>query len=82
MALRRNATSNSGTMRSEPTMLETQLDSIALSLAKMKSRLNQVDLLDHLTDAERAELETALHRVEDRVSEVGGMIRRVATPVH
>ena len=63
-------------------MLETQLDSIALSLAKMKSRLNQVDLLDHLSEAERIELETALHRVEDRVSEVGGMIRKAAAPVH
>lgn len=82
MGVRRNATSNSGTMRPEPTMLETQLDSIALSLAKMKSRLNQVDLVDHLTDAERAELQTALHRVENRVSEVGGLIRRAATPVH
>lgn len=69
----------------EPTMLETQLDSIALTLTKMKAKLSTAPSWDQLSTRERAELAVALSRVENRVHEVGRLIRRdadMAVPVH
>lgn len=66
--------------RPEPTMLETQLDSIALTLAKMKSKLRNQPLLDHLSRAERAELQMALSRVKCSVNEVGDLIAKGDEP--
>lgn len=70
----------------EPTLLETQLDSIALALTKMKSRLHRVPVLEHLSDAERAELHVALTRVKHQVAEVDELITRgqptLAAQVH
>ena len=36
----------------EPTILETELDSICLTLSKMKKRLHRVPMLDHMSEAE------------------------------
>ena len=70
-------------IRPEPTLLETELDSIALTLTQMKLRLSRRPTLEHLTDLERAELDSALARVETRVHEVGDLIRRpVEMAVH
>ena|SRR5688572_18675213 len=69
----------------EPTMLETQLDSIALTLTKMKAKLSTTPSWDQLSTRERAELAVALSRVENRVHEVGRLIRRdteMGVPVH
>ena len=59
----------------QPTMLETQLDSICLLLGKMKSRVRSVDVLEHLTDAERRELDAALDRTRSKISELEHTIR-------
>ena len=61
--------------RTQPTILETELDSICLTLTQMTQRLNRAPLLDHLTDAERAELAAAVERVEKKVLKLGGVVR-------
>jgi hypothetical protein len=61
--------------RSEPTILETQLDSICLTLAHMKNRLHRVPMLDHMSEAERAELAAALHRAQGKLAELDTAIR-------
>jgi hypothetical protein len=55
--------------------METELDSICLALGKMKTKLRRGQTLDHLTDKERAELEAALARAEERLTELGSVIR-------
>jgi len=65
----------SSTVRCEPTLLETQLDSICLTLAKMKNRLHRVPMLDHMSEAERAELTAALHRAQGKLAELDNAIR-------
>jgi hypothetical protein len=66
---------SSSTARCEPTILETQLDSICLTLTKMKNRLHQVPMLDHMSEAERAELTAALHRAQGKLAELDNAIR-------
>lgn len=66
---------SSSTIRSEPTILETQLDSICLTLAKMKNRIHRVPMLDHMSDAERAELTAALHRAQGKLAELDSAIK-------
>jgi hypothetical protein len=61
--------------RHEPTMLETQLDSICLKLTNMKMRLYHMPLLEHMSDAERDQLAAALARAEARLFEVSAIIR-------
>ena len=65
----------SSTVQCEPTILETQLDSICLTLAKMKNRLHRVPMLDHLSEVERAELTAALHRAQGKLAELDTAIR-------
>lgn len=59
----------------QPTILETQLDSICLVLGQMKSRLERAQLLEHITEKERAELEAALSRAEGKLTELSSAIR-------
>jgi hypothetical protein len=66
---------DSSNVRCEPTILETQLDSICLTLAKMKSRIHRVPMLDHMSEAERAELTAALHRAQGKLAELDNAIK-------
>ena len=66
---------SSSTARCEPTILETQLDSICLTLTKMKNRLHRVPMLDHMSEAERAELTAALHRAQGKLAELDNAIK-------
>ncbi|HEV8606535.1 MAG TPA: hypothetical protein VGQ99_14270 [Tepidisphaeraceae bacterium] len=66
---------SSSPVRSEPTILETQLDSICLTLTHMRNRLHRVPMLDHMTEAERAELTAALHRAQGKLAELDNTIR-------
>src|SRR5205814_1169421 len=66
------ATNHGTSERPQPTILETELDSICLTLTQMAHRLNRAPLLDHMTGAERAELAAAVERVEKRVLKLGG----------
>ena len=65
----------SSTVRCEPTILETQLDSICLTLAHMNSRLHRVPMLDHMSEAERVELTAALHRAQGKLAELDSAIK-------
>lgn len=65
--------------RPEPTMLETELDSMCLSLTKMKSRLRRMPLLEHMTEAERVQLSASLARAEARLFELSAIIRGKST---
>ena len=67
--------SSETTVRAEPTILETQLDSICLTLTHMKNRLHRVPMLDHMSEAERAELAAALHRAQGKLAELDSAIR-------
>jgi hypothetical protein len=58
----------------QPTILETQLDSICLVLGKMKVKLERAQLLEHITEKERAELEAALSRAEGKLTELSAAI--------
>lgn len=71
-----SASRSSAPSTPEPTLLETQLDSIALTLTKMKAKLSTAPSWEQLSVRERAELQVALSRVENRVHEVGRLIRR------
>ena len=62
-------------IRPEPTLLETELDSICMTLSRMKSRLHRVPMLDHLSDSERNELHAALLRAQDKMQELDTLIR-------
>jgi len=66
---------DSSTAACEPTILETELDSICLALAKMKNRIHRVPVLDHMSEAERAELTAALHRAQGKLAELDDAIR-------
>ena len=59
----------------QPTIMETELDSITILLGQMRAKVQRHGLLDHLTSTERQELQAALARVEDRMSELGEVIR-------
>jgi hypothetical protein len=59
----------------QPTMLETQLDSICLLLGKMRHRVRDVGMLDHLTDTERRELDAALERARAQMNQLEQTIR-------
>ncbi len=61
--------------RPAPTLLETELDSISLSLAKMNARLREGEVRDQLSDSEMAELGAALERARHRMAELGELIR-------
>ena len=66
---------SSSTVHAEPTILETQLDSICLTLTQMRNRLHRVPMLDHMSEAERAELTAALHRAQGKLAELDTAIR-------
>jgi hypothetical protein len=66
---------SSSTAACEPTILETELDSICLTLTKMKNRIHRVPMLDHMSDAERAELTAALHRAQGKLAELDNAIK-------
>jgi hypothetical protein len=59
---------------SQPTILETELDSICLVLGQMKTRLQRLQMLEHLTDSEKTELEAALDRAEGRIVDLKQVI--------
>ena len=59
----------------QPTIMETELDSISLLLGQMRSKVQRHGLLDHLTHTERSELQAALTRVEGKMTELGEIIR-------
>jgi hypothetical protein len=71
----RTNTDESGTMTQAPTLLETQIDSIALQLWRMKSRVESDDLLDHLTESERDKLSAALSRAEENLHRLTESLR-------
>jgi len=52
----------------QPTLLETQLDSIYLRLGNMKAQIQKAQILQHMTPSERAAVVAALARTEDRLS--------------
>ena len=58
----------------QPTILETELDSICLVLGQMKAQLQRLQILEHLTDAEKSELQAALDRAEGRIVELKQVI--------
>ena len=58
-----------------PTILETQLDSIALQLCRMKARVVKQDVLDHLTQSEREKLDAALSRAEQNLYRLTATLR-------
>ena len=58
-----------------PTLIETQLDSIALQLCRIKYKVESDGLLDHLTEAEREKLNDALHRAEQNLHRLGESVR-------
>jgi hypothetical protein len=62
-------------VRSEPTILETELDSICLTLSHMKKRLHRVPMLEHISESERAELTAALQRAQGKLAELDSAIR-------
>ena len=66
---------SSSTAACEPTILETELDSICLTLTKMKNRIHRVPVLDHMSEAERAELTAALHRAQGKLAELDNAIK-------
>lgn len=59
----------------QPTILETQLDSISLMLGQMRAKVDRVQMLEHITDQERLELEAALSRAENKLTELSSVIR-------
>jgi hypothetical protein len=59
----------------QPTIMETELDSITLLLGQMRAKVQRNSLLDHLTSVERSELQAALARVEGKMTELGEVIR-------
>jgi hypothetical protein len=59
----------------QATVMEAKLDSICLALGKMKATLQKAQVLDHMTEKERAELEAALARAEERLGELSTVIR-------
>ncbi|MCY2952242.1 MAG: hypothetical protein NTU53_09735 [Planctomycetota bacterium] len=59
----------------QATLLETQLDSIALMLGQMKAKVQKDQVLDHMTSTERAELQVALARAGGRLSELLEVVR-------
>ena len=59
----------------QATLLETQLDSIALTLGQMKAKVQRDQILDHLTSTERAELQAALARAGGRLTELLDVVR-------
>ena len=59
----------------QPTMLETQLDSICLQLGKMRSRVRNLPMLDHMTESERQQLDAALERAKTRITELSECIK-------
>ena len=61
----------------QATLLETQLDSIALTLGKMRAKVKRDQVLEHMTSTERAELEAAVARAEDRLTELHQAVRTV-----
>jgi hypothetical protein len=69
---------SSESVRSEPTILETQLDSICLTLTHMRNRLHRVPMLDHMSESERAELAAALQRAQGKLAELDETIRQQA----
>ena len=66
---------NTPSLGNSPTLLETQLDSIALQLWRMKSRVENADLLDHLTESEREKLNAALDRAEENLHRLTESLR-------
>jgi hypothetical protein len=62
----------------QPTLLETQLDSISLMLGQMKAKVQRDQILDHMTSTERAELQASLARAEGRFSELIEIVRGTA----
>lgn len=63
------------TFTHQATLMEAELDSICLSLGKMKTQLQGSQTLEHLTKTERNELEAALARAESRLTELSTVIR-------
>jgi hypothetical protein len=63
-------------LESHQTILEMQLEQICLTLNRMKKRLHRVPMLDHMSEAERAELTAALHRAQGKLAELDNAIRR------
>jgi len=61
----------------QATLLETQLDSIALTLGKMRAKVKKDQVLTHMTSTERAELEAALARAESRLSQLHQALQSV-----
>jgi hypothetical protein len=59
----------------QPTIMETELDSITILLGQMRAKVQRNGLLEHLTSTERNELQAALARVEGRMTELGEVIR-------
>ncbi len=62
----------------QATLLETQLDSISLMLGQMKAKVQRDQVLAHMTEAERAELQASLARAEGRFSELMEVVRATA----
>ena len=73
--VRSSADEMTSSLGNSPTLLETQLDSIALQLWRMKSRVDSADLLDHLTDSERVKLAAALERAEQNLHRLTESLR-------
>ena len=59
----------------QPTIMETELDSITYLLGQMRAKVQRNGVLEHLTTTERCELQAALARVEGKMTELGEVIR-------
>ncbi len=59
---------------SQPTKLETDLDTIYRMLGRLNSKLEQIPVLDHLTDNEQRNLEDALSRTQHKLTELADKI--------
>lgn len=59
----------------QPTIIETELDSISLQLNRMKAQVQRVHILQHITDSERARLDEALSRAMAKMTELSESIR-------
>ena len=58
----------------QPTIMETELDSITYLLAQMRAKVQRNGVLEHLTMTERSELQAALARVEGKMTDLSEVI--------
>ncbi len=62
----------------QPSKLETDLDTIYRMLGRLNYKLEQIPMLDHLTQSEQRNLEDALSRTQHKLTELADKIHGTA----